>query len=106
MNRKLNGYKQQDLKNKIYSLKHFVTKEQVEALLGLCALKCHYCLKPMLLEYEKRSMDQWTLDRIDNTMGHNNGNVLVCCLGCNLKRRNRPSEKFKFTQQLNVVKLG
>ena len=28
---------------------------------------------------------QWTLDRIDNNIGHSKENVVICCLKCNLK---------------------
>ena len=55
-------------------------------------------------EYGKRDPKQWTLDRIDNTMGHNTNNVLISCLACNLKRRNRTVEKFLFTKQLTIIK--
>lgn len=69
-----------------------------------CCMKCTHCLEPMLIEYATRDPKQWTVDRIDNTMGHNIGNVVLCCLKCNLKRRNTPMEKFRFTKQLIIVK--
>ena len=49
-------------------------------------------------------MKQWSLDRIDNNIGHNVGNLVIACLECNLKRRRRTDEKFLFTKQLNIVK--
>ena len=51
-----------------------------------------------------REMKQWSLDRINNDIGHNVGNLVVACLDCNLKRRCRTKEKFLFTQQLCIVK--
>ena len=102
--KKLSGYRQQDRKFAIYSEPHFVKAADVEKLLE--NKKCYYCAEDMLLEYPARHPKQWTLDRIDNTMGHNTGNVLACCLACNLQRRNRSVAKFLFTKTLSLVKLG
>jgi hypothetical protein len=105
MQRKLNGYKGQDARHQIFSPHHFVTKEVVEGLLKEAEEKCFYCRKQMLLTgYEPRCKEQWTLDRIDNDFGHNVGNVVVSCLGCNLQRRQRSAEKFRYTKQLVLVK--
>jgi hypothetical protein len=105
MEKKLAGYRQQDRKHEIYSEKHFVKAARVEELLAAAELKCLYCRQAMLRDFPARAPNQWTLDRIDNRMGHNDGNVVVCCLACNLQRRDRSLEKFKFTKQLAVVKL-
>jgi hypothetical protein len=51
-----------------------------------------------------REMKQWTVDRIDNNLGHNNDNFHLACLECNLKRRRRTDEKFLFTKKLNLIK--
>jgi hypothetical protein len=105
--RKLASYKRQDERHEIYSTPHFVTAEQVQAMLGEAQNKCFYCKDLMLLEgYRPRDGKQWTLDRIDNRMGHNKTNVVVCCLRCNLQRRNQPHLGFQFTKQLQVVKLS
>ena len=42
---------------------------------------------------------QWTLDRIDNSIGHTNDNVIICCLKCNLERRCKNSNAFLFTKK-------
>ena len=105
INKKLNGYKQQDMKQKIYSEYHFITTDLVLEKLILCKMTCLYCEQKMLLHYEPKDKLQWTVDRINNSMGHNKDNVVMCCLGCNLKRRNRSVEKFMFTKQLKIVKL-
>jgi hypothetical protein len=105
IHKKLNGYKQQDMKNKIYSEYHFVTTDIVLEKLIISKMKCLYCQQTMLLHYDSKDKLQWTLDRIDNMMGHNTGNVVVSCLECNLKRRNKPLEKYKFTKQLKIVKI-
>ena len=52
-----------------------------------------------------RQNNQWTLDRIDNSCGHNIDNVLISCLECNLKRRDMDKDKFYFTQNLQIKKI-
>ena len=104
--KKIAGYKKQDEKFAIYSAKHSVKVEDVKNMMEACDMKCTHCLSPMLSVYGARDPKQWTLDRIDNTMGHNVGNVVMCCLQCNLKRRNTPMEKFRFTKQLCIKKIS
>jgi hypothetical protein len=103
--KKLHGYKQQDIKNKIFSEYHFVTTDLVLEKLIVSKMKCLYCQKTTMLHYDAKDKLQWTLDRIDNTMGHNKDNVVISCLECNLKRRNKPVEKYLFTKQLKIVKI-
>ena len=102
--KKLRGYKAQDDKYNIFSDYYFIKPEQVVEKLNECEYTCYYCKQRVKTEYTSRDMDQWTLDRIDNTMGHNTSNVLISCLRCNLKRRNRAVHKFLFTKQLVVQK--
>ncbi len=104
--KKLNGYKSQDKKFEIYSEYHCIKHVEVEQKLKDCDYTCYYCKEKVLMVYGKRDPKQWTLDRIDNTMGHNTNNVLISCLACNLKRRNRTVEKFLFTKQLTISKVG
>ena len=103
ISKKLSGYRQQDRRYDIFSAHHFIQAAAVEKLLD--GMKCCYCRQDMLLHYPARDPKQWTLDRIDNSMGHNAGNVVACCLGCNLQRRNRSMAKFLFTKQLSITKL-
>jgi hypothetical protein len=104
--KKLRGYKSQDDKFEIFSSTHFIKADQVLEKLNECNNTCYYCNEPLKMEYSARDMKQWTLDRIDNTMGHNTSNVLISCLECNLKRRNRSVKKFLFTKQLSITKLN
>ena len=68
-------------------------------------MRCIYCNDKIRLIYEEIKDDsQWTLDRINNDLGHNHDNVVISCLKCNIKRRNINYDKFKFTKKLNIVK--
>jgi hypothetical protein len=59
----------------------------------------------MFILYENvREPKQWTVDRINNDLGHNNDNFVLACLDCNLKRRCKSCDKFLFTKQLNIIR--
>ena len=104
--KKLNGYKNQDKKKKILNISKLINYNKLVEILVISKLKCYYCKCNTKLFYSKvRDMEQWTLDRIDNEMGHNSNNVVICCLGCNLERRNTNMEKFLFTKQLRILKV-
>ena len=103
--KKLSSYKQQDVKNCIFGEKFFIPLEDTIQKLVECKMKCTYCNYNMMLLYKEiKDPKQWTLDRIDNTMGHNKGNVVISCLECNLKRRNTNMKKFMFTKNLVLEK--
>ena len=105
INKKIYGYKQQDILKKRYDEKIFLTFESVINKMMECELKCRYCKCEMSVLYDiTREMKQWSVDRIDNDKGHNKDNFHLACLDCNLKRRRRTDEKFLFTKQLNIVK--
>ena len=73
--------------------------------LVISKLKCYYCKKNCLIFYEnKLEKQQWTLDRLNNDIGHEKNNVVICCYKCNVKRGRLDDNKFKFTKQLRVVK--
>jgi hypothetical protein len=103
---KLVGYKQQDVKKNKYDAEKFIKIDELIDLLVISQMRCKYCMKQTFVLYEKqREKLQWTLDRINNHEGHNNNNVIVACLDCNLRRRRLDSDKFLFTKQLNLVKM-
>ena len=96
LKKKLRSYKLQDDKKCIYNQNLFVTCPNVLERLVMCKLKCFYCKCNLSFLYEDvRQKDQWTLDRIDNTCGHNNNNIVISCLDCNLKRRTMNMNTFK-----------
>ena len=104
--RKIVSYKQQDIIKKRYDNEQFITIEHVIHKLHECKLQCYYCQQIVFILYEKtRENRQWTLDRINNDIGHNTDNVLISCLECNLKRRKTNKDAFLFTKQLNIVKI-
>ena len=104
--RKIQGYKQQDLDKALFDTNKFIQFEDVVQFLLDARLGCYYCKKNMLLLYKNvREGCQWTLDRINNDLGHNTDNVFVSCLECNLKRRRCNADKFLFTKQMVIVRL-
>jgi hypothetical protein len=103
---KLNNYKQQDVLKKVYDERKLINLEQIICKLQESGLKCLYCKEQVYLLYKLvREMKQWTLDRIDNDIGHFHDNVVVSCLDCNLKRRKKSSNAFLFTKQMNIVRV-
>ena len=106
INKKIYGYKQQDLIKKFFNNEKFITLNSIVNKMIECELKCYYCKIEMNVLYDiSREMKQWTVDRIDNDLGHNIDNYYLACLECNLKRRRRSDDKFLFTKQMKLVKV-
>ena len=98
---KLDSYKQQDKKKTYDEYDNFITLENIIDKLVAYNMKCYYCNNKTLILFKNLRDDyQWTLDRINNYDEHSNANTIICCLKCNLQRRRKNSEKFKFTKQL------
>tara|TARA_B100001057_G_C22571306_1_gene841271 strand:- start:78 stop:596 length:519 start_codon:yes stop_codon:yes gene_type:complete len=105
LKKKISGYKSQDQKKNLYNKTLFVDYDYLIQNLVESKMKCFYCCCEVYLIYETvRQMNQWTLDRIDNSFGHNKNNLVISCLECNLKRRNIDKDKFLFTKRLNIKK--
>ena len=103
--RKMSNYKHQDLENKIYEPLKIAKYPDVLSFLLETEAKCFYCFSEMFILYEKvREGKQWTLDRINNNLGHNTDNIVLACLECNLKRRCQSKDGFLFTKQLKIIK--
>ena len=105
---KIRGYKSQDMEKGIYQDESFVTYPYVYELIKESKMQCFYCKETTMILYEcVREPKQWTLERIDNSAGHNCGNVQIACLQCNLRRRTMFQEKYILTKQMmNVTKLN
>jgi hypothetical protein len=104
---KISSYKQQDILKNIFLESDFVSYDIVIQLLNECNLKCYYCACETFLLYEfVREMKQWSLDRINNDIGHNKNNLIISCLECNLKRRRTNKDSFMFTKNLKISREG
>jgi len=105
IHKKIYGYKQQDTLKKILDENKFITFDNIVHKLIECKLNCYYCKIKMMVLYDiSREMTQWSVDRIDNDLGHNIDNYHLSCLDCNLKRKRRTDDKFLFTKQLHLIK--
>jgi len=103
---KLNGYKHQD-REKRRDIENIISFDDIIAKLIASKLKCYYCKGDVNILYSNVKQDnQWTLERINNDIGHTNDNCEICCLKCNLKRRCMPSYLYKNSKEIgNVIKL-
>jgi hypothetical protein len=103
---KISGYKQQDILKGKFLDTEFVSFTDIIDLLNQSKMRCHYCACETYLLYEiVRENKQWSLDRINNEIGHNRNNLLIACLECNLKRRRTNKDAFFFTKNLQIVRL-
>ena len=104
--KKISGYKQQDIHKSLFDRDLFITVSQIIEKLVTAKLRCYYCRGVTHIFYKHiREPTQWTLDRIDNNKGHNNNNILIACLKCNLGRRCTNKDAYLFTKQLQIKKL-
>lgn len=105
LKKKLNSYKQQDIKKEKFDENKFIKYNCLLEKIILSKLKCYYCNCDMKLLYSKsKEPKQWTLERINNKEGHNKFNTVCACLKCNLERRTKNSKKFLFTKKMNLIK--
>jgi hypothetical protein len=105
LKKKLSSYKQQDRVKQKHDADKFITMTSLVQKLVESQLNCHYCQDMVHITGDKkREKKQWTLDRIDNNLGHLEDNVVIACLDCNLKRRCIDKDKFMFTKRLKVDK--
>jgi len=103
---KINGYRNQDIEKKKLEPTLFIDEEYVLDSLVECDMKCFYCKENVNILYEYvRASKQWSLDRLDNHFGHNRNNLVVACLGCNLRRKTMHHERYVFTKQLDIKKM-
>jgi 5-methylcytosine-specific restriction endonuclease McrA len=103
---KRKAYIYQDKHHEIYDPRYSITTERIVELLVDAGLLCHYCREICQVAYkESMCRRQWTLDRIDNNYGHNDANVVIACLDCNLKRGTMDSERFRMGKQFTFRKV-
>ena len=105
LNKKIQGYKAQDMKKDMYDGNALITFIDTLEKLIASKLRCYYCKREVVILYKNvREPMQWTLDRIDNNQGHSKANTIIACLKCNLQRRVTDMEKFTFTKHLKITK--
>jgi hypothetical protein len=105
LNKKISSYKQQDIIRKLLNPEKFIDLNIIITKLYECNLECYYCKDKIFLLYEiARELKQWSVDRIDNNLGHNRDNIVIACLDCNLRRRCKDKNAFLFTKQLTIIK--
>lgn len=105
--KKIGSYKRQDIKKARLDKDNFITYDYVLEQMIICKMKCYYCKDNMKVLYtDKRDNKQWTVDRVENHLGHNLGNIVISCMECNLKKRRQDSEKFKFSKQMRLIKTN
>jgi hypothetical protein len=103
---KRKAYIYQDKHHQIYDPRFSITTDRIVELLVAADLLCHYCREICQVAYkEAMCRRQWTLDRIDNNYGHNDANVVIACLDCNLKRGTMDAERFRMGKQFTFRKL-
>ena len=102
---KIYGYYYQDIKKNKYNSEEFVSLNYILKKLIECNMECFYCNQKVQIIYENvREPKQWSLERLDNEYGHNNTNVVIACLQCNLKRKTMYHERYLFTKQMQIIK--
>jgi hypothetical protein len=103
---KRKAYIYQDKNHEIYDPRFTITTDRIVELLVSSELLCYYCREICQVAYkEAMCRRQWTLDRIDNNYGHNDTNVVIACLDCNLKRGTMDSERFRQGKQFTFRKV-
>ena len=104
--RKIAGYRQQDISKDRNAKENAEFRDVVSKLVTAkgCCTYCDSCL--VLSGGENRSKLQWSLDRIDNRLGHTASNTVISCLACNLRRRARSHTKFLAGSKMAFVKMS
>ena len=104
--KKYSGYKSQDKLKHKYDVEQHITFTQLIEKLIESKLKCYYCNKEMLLLYNKKKDGlQWTLERLNNNLGHYKDNTCISCLSCNLGRRTENHEYYKKGKTMILQKV-
>lgn len=106
LKQKYSSYKNQDKQSHKYDSEQHITFEQMIEKIYTSNLKCYYCNCDLSILYNKKRLKtQWTLERLDNNLGHYTSNTCISCLECNLKRRTDNYEYFKQSKQTTIIKL-
>jgi len=107
---KLQSYKEQDMNKHKYNPELFLSFNDVLRKLKESDYKCFYCGNVVQVFYEwVREPTQWTVERLDNNLGHIRGNIEIACLKCNLRRRTMYHQRYASSRKIldgAFVKVG
>lgn len=102
---KISAYRSQDTRKGLLNEAELADARTAIELLYAAENKCFYCKTPVRILYENvRDPRQWSLDRIDNSLGHVKRNLMIACLECNLRRKTMYHERYAYTKQLVIVR--
>lgn len=76
--------KETDKQRGHWDAQRFVDKPYLLKLLKGSGKKC--CICHMQINYGQHNKKLASLHRLDNSKGHNKGNVVITCLKCNIKQ--------------------
>ena len=100
------SYRSQDKKSKKFDDTQHITFDQLVDKLIESKLICFYCNENLKLIYSgRKETKQWSLERLDNNLGHYNSNTCISCLKCNLDRRKDNFEYFKLSKNIKIKKV-
>lgn len=104
--KKHSSYKSQDKhKHKFDESQHITMEDMIDKMIK-CEMKCYYCNHALLLSYNKKKDGmQWTLERLNNNLGHYEANTCIACLKCNLGRRTDNHEYYKKGKTMILEKV-
>lgn len=83
-----------NIADKKYNREFNLDKDWIDKMLYLQGGYCYVCADEMLLTNGKRDPKQVSINRIDNSIGHIKGNVVLTCLHCNMKQHTKHMEDF------------
>ena len=79
----------------------------------LTSCDCHYCgAKPSNMENRNDSQYMYSgIDRVDNSLGYTDGNVVPCCRECNVAKNDRNAEEYlshirKIFNHINSLRIN
>ena len=91
---KRRGYQEQDRKRGWDPASVLSDTEVAEKML-VQRQKCWHCGSIVHVLYRDRYDPlQWSVDRLDNDIGHTRDNVVISCMRCNLRRGNKSIRTF------------
>lgn len=108
INHKIKNYKKEDMKKNRLIDENYITINWVKDQLIKCNNHCYYCNKLLKLTgYEYKDSNQFSIDRIDNTIAHTQINCVISCWQCNKYKNKLSHDDFlkKITNDnLNQIK--